>query len=241
MPAVIELRLRASWPLQATTRQLHGLACAVFEGHQSADHAGQDKPFSVWPLQILSAEPDRNWLLRTAWLRSGLPQAVLGAYGQLRLGHVTCIVTDVAYQPATHAQLAAGPGVAGAELEFHSPTYFSQNGTEVVLPDPRLILGSWWRRWNASLAAGSELAISEEAWRETHRAVRLASFDLRTEHMDSGRGHDRSGFTGTAALELAKGASSEMKQVLGTLTRFAVFSGTGAQTTHGFGATSISA
>jgi hypothetical protein len=239
VPAVIELRLRASWPLQATTRQLHGLACAVFEGNQSADHIGQDKPFSVWPLQILGEEPGANWVLRTAWLRSGLPQAVLAAYGQLRLGHVTCTVTDVAYQPATHAELASGPGLAGAELEFHSPTYFSQNGTDVVVPDPRLILGSWWRRWNASLPAGSELAISEEAGRETHRAARLTSFDLRTEQMDSGRGHDRTGFTGTAALQLAQGASSEMKQVFGTLARFAGFSGTGAQTTHGFGATSV--
>src|SRR5207247_273092 len=109
MPAVIELRLRASWPLQATTRQLHGLACAVFEGTQADDHTGPDKQFTVWPLVCAPSEPAERWLLRTAWLRPSLPQAVLAAYGQLRLGHVTCTVTDVAYQPATHAELASGP------------------------------------------------------------------------------------------------------------------------------------
>jgi hypothetical protein len=239
MPALIEFRLQVTRPMQATTRQLHGLACAIFEGNQSADHTGQDKPFSVWPLQILDDEPAANWLLRTAWLRPGMPQAALSATGQLRIGHVACTVTDVACELATHADLATGPAVSSAEVEFHSPTYFSQNSTDTVVPDPRLILGSWWRRWTASLPDQSELAISEETWRETHRATRLTSFDMRTENMDSGRGHDRSGFTGTATLELTKEASSEMKKAFSTLTRFATFSGTGAQTTHGFGATSV--
>lgn len=241
MPAVIELRLRASRPLEATTRQLHGLACAVFDGQHADDHAGAEKPFTVWPLTPDPGEPGTGWLLRTAWLRPGLPQAVLASYGQLRLGHVTCAVADVAYRPATHAELAAGPPLDGARLVFRSPTYFSQNGTDVLLPDPRLIAGSWRRRWNASLPEGDALVIGDEPWREIHRAIRLTAFDLRTQRMDSGRGHERAGFTGTATLRLGKDAPVAVQTRFGALARFAEFSGTGAQTTHGFGATGMTA
>ncbi len=234
MPVVLELQLRASWPLRATTRQLHGLACAVFEGSDADDHAGQDKAFSVWPLCRLdsgAADVLDGWLLRTAWLRPELPRSVLTAYGKLRLGHVTCTVTGITHQPASHAEIAAGPPLRQADLAFRSPTYFSQNGTDVVTPDPRLIAGSWRRRWNATLPPDADLQIDDEAWQQTHRALRLP--------MDSGRGRDRAGFTGTATIEVARNAPDEVRRRFGTLVRFAGFSGTGAQTTHGFGATSV--
>ncbi len=239
MPAVIELRLHAERPLDATTKQLHGLACAVFEGQQSDAHSGPEKAFTVWPLAPVREEPQTGWLLRTAWLRARLPQAVLAAYGKLRLGHVTCTVTDVAYRPATHAELASGPPLEAARFTFLSPTYFSQNGTDVVVPDPRLIVGSWRRRWNASLPEGDPLGIDDDAWREINRAIRLAAFDLRTERMDSGRGHDRPGFIGSASLPLDKDAPIAVRSGFGALARFAEFCGTGAQTTHGFGATTM--
>jgi hypothetical protein len=139
MPAIVEMRLRPSRVLEPTTRQLHGLACAVFEGAYSANHVGQDKQFTIWPLH---PDPD-GWLLRASWLPSGLPHSVLAACGQLRIGPVTCAITDLAFRPALHADLASGPSLNEARLTFRSPTYFSQNGTHVVQPDPRLIVGSW--------------------------------------------------------------------------------------------------
>ena len=95
MPAIVEMRLRPSRPLEPTTRQLHGLACAVFEGTYSASHVGQDKQFTIWPL---NPDPD-GWLLRAAWLPPGLPHSVLAVCGQLRIGSVTCAVTDLAFRP----------------------------------------------------------------------------------------------------------------------------------------------
>jgi CRISPR-associated endoribonuclease Cas6 len=237
MPAVIELRLRSERPLEPTTKQLHGLACAVFEGPDSDGHSGPEKPFAVWPLAQDAEESRNNWLLRIAWLRARLPQAVLAAYGRLRLGHVTCAVTDVAYRPATHEELAGGPGLDGTQLTFLSPTYFSQNGTCVVVPEPRLIAGSWRRRWNASLPDESPLRIGDDIWREINQALSMATYDLQTERMDSGRGYARQGFTGHATLRLAKSAPATARSAFGTLVRFAEFCGTGAQTTHGFGAT----
>jgi CRISPR-associated endoribonuclease Cas6 len=57
--------------------------------------------------------------------------------------------------------------------------------------------------------------------------------------MDSGRGHDRAGFTGTATLRMGRDAPAAARAVFGALVRFAEFCGTGAQTTHGFGATRV--
>ena len=54
MPAVIELRLcpDSAVPPQfePTTRQLHGLACTLFEG-TGTDHGNQEKAWTVWPLR----------------------------------------------------------------------------------------------------------------------------------------------------------------------------------------------
>jgi CRISPR-associated endoribonuclease Cas6 len=235
MPAIVEMRLRPSRPLEPTTRQLHGLACAVFEGTYSPNHIGQDKQFTIWPL---NPDPD-GWLLRASWLPAGLPHSVLAACGELRVGSVTCAVTDLAFRPALHKDLAAGPPLTEAQLTFSSPTYFTQNGSHVVLPDPRLIAGSWRRRWNTSLPDQDSLTIGDDQWRDLHHALRLTAFDLHTESRDAGHGHPQTGFTGTATLRLDKNAPTATRQAFGTLTRFAEFSGTGAQTTHGFGATSI--
>src|ERR1700735_5686083 len=121
MPTMIEMLLEAARPLQASTRQLHGLACAIFEGAQSGDHTGNEKPFTIWPLRHASAETGKDWLLRLAWLRAGLPQTVLAACGQLRLGSVACTVADVACHPVTHSQLATDPPCEAAEITFCSP------------------------------------------------------------------------------------------------------------------------
>jgi CRISPR-associated endoribonuclease Cas6 len=143
------------------------------------------------------------------------------------------------YHTATHAQLAAGPPIRHATIELHSPTYFSENGTDVVTPDPRLIAGSWRRRWNASLPDDNPLVIHDEQWRDLNRVLRMTAFHLQTQKMDSGRGRDRTGFTGTLVLALNGDVTSDTSQRFAALTRFAEFSGTGAQTTHGFGATSV--
>lgn len=139
----------------------------------------------------------------------------------------------------THARLAEGQALGSATVTFGSPTYFSQNGTDVTVPDPRLIAGSWRRRWNASLSDGDPLAVDDEAWKQTQRLLRLGAFDLRTVARDTGHGRDRLGFTGTATQWLPRNAPVRARKIFGTLVRFSGYSGTGVQTTHGFGATSL--
>jgi len=70
MPTLIELRLKASWPVREDTRQLHGLACALFGGHSRPDNA-----FSVWPLSRVPGGSDDEWTLRAAWLAAGAAPA----------------------------------------------------------------------------------------------------------------------------------------------------------------------
>jgi hypothetical protein len=241
MPIVVTLSLRSDWPLKADTRQLHGLACALFERASPADHIGSDKPFAIWPLRPHTGGAGLGWVLRAAWLRPGPPPASLDGQEKLRLGHVTCAVTETTLRSASHDQIASGAAATRADLTFSSPTYFSHNGTDLVNPDPRLIVGSWRRGWNASLPENHPLRVSDDCWKELRQSAALAEFDLRTATMDSGRGPMRTGFTGSATLRLSKSAPATAKAALGTLARFAEFSGTGAQTTHGFGATSLAA
>ncbi|HET9975609.1 MAG TPA: CRISPR system precrRNA processing endoribonuclease RAMP protein Cas6 [Streptosporangiaceae bacterium] len=233
MPTLIEMRLKATWQLREDTRQLHGLACALFEG-EGAGHSGQ---FSVWPLRPAAGGSADEWAWRVAWLPDGPVPSAAAAADALRVGHVSCAVTESMQRRVTHAQLAGGPAVSEVAVSFGSPTYFSRNGTGTVLPDPRLIAGSWRRRWNSSLPEEDPLVIGDEAWQDTHRALELAAFDLCTERRDTGHGRERAGFTGTATLRLDRTAPRSARAILGTLARFAEYCGTGAQTTHGFGAT----
>ena len=240
MPTLIEATLRAERPLRPDTRQLHGLACALFEGSEFPGHEGHDKPFAVWPLRPEAGVKEQAWTFCGAWLPGGAPPPAAIAPAEVRLGSIRCQVAEITHRSVPRAALTSGPPLGAADLLFCSPTYFSQNGTDVVLPDPRLIAGSWRRRWNATLPEGDALRIDDAAWRETHPAIRLAEFDLRTQRRDSGRGRHRAGFTGAAALRLDRGAPAAARAVFGALVRFAGFCGTGAQTTCGFGATRVS-
>jgi CRISPR-associated endoribonuclease Cas6 len=238
MPTLIEIRLKATWTVHPDTRQLHGLACALFEA-DGGEHLGHDKPFAVWPLSPASGSGLGEWTLRAAWLPDDPAPVSAITADQLRVGHVRCLVAESTQRRVTHAALAAGPGPAAVTVRFTSPVFFSQNGIDVLVPDPRLIAGSWRRRWNSSLPAGHPLAITDDAWKDAHRSLGLAAYDLRTECRDSGHGRGRTGFTGTATLRLARTAPSAARHLLGTLARFAEYCGTGAQTTHGFGATTL--
>lgn len=247
MPVIVELRLRAQGPRGSrkpsaigpgapdpTTRQLHGLACALFEGARIADdqHVASEKPFTIWPLR----PAPEGWLLRGAWLPPGFPQTVMAAAGDVRLGPVSYTVTDLALRTAAHDDLAAAEPADGARLTFLSPAYFSQNGAAVTDPDVRLIAGSWRRRWNASLPPGHDLHIGAALWRDIHLALHVTGSGITLQPRDTGY-RQQPGMTGTLTLRLESEASPTVRQAFAALASFAEYCGTGAQVTHGFGAT----
>ncbi len=168
---------------------------------------------------------------------------MLASCGTVRLGPVECTVTDIAFRPVTHEDIAGGPPVDGIRLTLLSPAYFSQGGRYVADPDVRLIAGSWRRRWNASLPADSGLLVNAELWRDIHLALHITGSGLRAETRDTGylatggRYRQQPGLTGTATLRLESEAPDEARRALRALARFAEYCGTGAQVTHGFGAT----
>lgn len=237
MPTLIDMRLKATWAIRPDTRQLHGLACALFE-EDHAGHTGNDKPFAVCPLRPGTAPDEWEW--RAAWLPDADVPVRAATADVLRIGHVSCSVTESTRRRVSHAALAAGSPLTVATVTFGTATYFSHNGADTVIPDPRLIAGSWRRRWNASLAGDDPLAIGDDDWTVTHRLLALAAFELRTENRDTGHGRERAGFTGWATLRLPRSAPMTARKIFGTLARFAEYCGTGAQTTHGFGVTTVS-
>src|SRR6266571_7560174 len=104
MPTVMTLRLTADRLLEPGMRQLHGLACALFEGNgtgdgpgqRGVDHLGQLKPFTVWPLQACAVGGrGQGSVLRASWLAADPPPPGVIMPGELRLGHVTCVVGEV--------------------------------------------------------------------------------------------------------------------------------------------------
>ncbi len=236
MPVIVGARITADRTVAVNARELHYLACTLLEaGDAEARHVGQDKPFAIWPLQ--PGASSAQWVLRVSWLRPDQPAPVVLTLDKVRVGQVDCVVTEIMSRAASHAQLAAGPVLVDAEVVFCSPTYFSHNGGTLLTPDPRRMAESWRRGWNAWLPEASELRISDETFQEVSRTVELAGFELRTASADSGYGREQAGFVGSVRLRLGRKAGVGARAAFSALVRFAEFSGTGAQTTHGFGAT----
>lgn len=238
MPTVVTLRVRSSGMRLPETRHLHGLACALFERPED-DHSAM-KLFSAWPAARAGDSRDSRGSclrLRFGWLHDEPPPAIPSTGGSVRLGNTRCVVEEVTEQKDSFGALAAGPPALSGTLSFHSPTYFSSNGEDVRSPDPRLIVGSYRRRWNAAVPGSAPWVVDDDLWQRLSRSLCLTTFDLRTAGMESG--HDRlgRGFIGTASLRLRPAVSNDLRAVFAALMRFATYSGTGAQTTHGFGAT----
>ncbi|MGH3342753.1 MAG: CRISPR system precrRNA processing endoribonuclease RAMP protein Cas6 [Carbonactinosporaceae bacterium] len=239
MPISYTLRLQTERPVQPETRHLHGLACVLFESAGSDEHAAPDKPFTVWPLTHMPGAGDTVWELRASWLPDHPPAAAPTVGAAVRLGAAGCEVTGVDCRAVRLAALAEGPPIGRAHLRFRSPTFFVRDGADMITPDVRLILGSYRRRWNASLPGGHALRIDDDTWRALARRAAFADFNLTTARMDTGHGRERTGFVGTAILRLSRDATQEERTAFSALVRFAPYAGTGGQTTHGFGATEL--
>jgi CRISPR-associated endoribonuclease Cas6 len=213
--------------------------CSAVPGTSAFTCHGVPASQSVYGTMLRPAGSPEAWEWRAAWLPDGLPPTNALTADVLQVGHVSCSVEETRQRRTSYAALASGPPLTAATITFASPTYFSQNGADTVIPDPRLIAGSWRRRWNASLPQDDPLAITNPEWTATHNLLSLAAYNLHTEHRDTGHARDRPGFTGTATLRLPKNAPTATRKIFATLTRFAEYCGTGAQTTHGFGATTV--
>ena len=139
-----------------------------------------------------------------------------------------------------------GPVLPGARLEFLSPTAFRDKGNDQVLPDPRLVFGSLFERWNAFAPEAMRI---DAAWPDfVARCVLIDELTrLNSERwiFAGGSRGAATGFTGTVGYRLVSAHKSGQwrsawdgaAEVLGVLADFAFYSGVGHHTTVGMGQT----
>ena len=118
-------------------------------------------------------------------------------------------------------------------LHFLTPTAFRSEGKRNVLfPQPELIFGSLFNRWNAF----STIKIDADLQPCFSSDILLSRYKLETRMINFGN-YQETGFTGQCSFILADVLAMEQVQHINALADFAVYSGVGAKTTMGMGQT----
>jgi len=117
------------------------------------------------------------------------------------------------------------------ELELISPTAFRSGGKRnVLLPEARLVFGSYLNRWREFSPVEVE---DVTPWLDE---IILSRYRLRTSILDFGF-YQETGFIGKCRFELASDIPENVAKSLNALADFAFYCGTGAKTTMGMGQT----
>ena len=117
------------------------------------------------------------------------------------------------------------------ELQFLTPTAFSQGGTNLPLPVPNLMFRSWLERWNnfAPVYLGGDELIAYLS-----NAILLKNHKIQTRSWQLHRGYVN-GFVGDVTLHIFNRADSLLANVADLLVQYARFAGTGMKTRLGMG------
>lgn len=130
---------------------------------------------------------------------------------------------------ATFEELYSAP-IKQAALRFVAPTTFRRKGLNVPLPDPMLVYGSLWQRWQAF----SDVAVDEAVYDEMAAAVALRAASIHTRVWKFPK-FMMTGFVGITEFELAREVTPEAAALFGALTKLAFLTGVGYRTTMGMG------
>lgn len=122
------------------------------------------------------------------------------------------------------------------ELQFNTPTAFSQGRTHLPLPVPELMFRSWLERWNhfAPVFLGSDELIAYLS-----SAVVISHHKIQTQSVQIHQGNIK-GFTGNVSLQILQRADPLLANVANLLIQYAQYTGTGIKTRLGMGQTKIS-
>lgn len=227
---------------------LFALARAQQPALAAALHEGDElRPFALstlWPRtrvggrrMTLAAETPCHFRLsllteEAVDLFYGALTAAQGAGMPLRLGSSLFTITTTAME-AGHGAVpyAALPvGVERAVLRFLSPTTFRRDGQAYPLPDPVLVYGSLWRKWQAF----SDLPAPPALFDELLAALALSRAAVHTRGWQFSR-YLLTGFTGVAEFVLTQPVSLDAALLFGALSRFARYASVGLRTTMGLG------
>ena len=244
----------------ALARALHAwLLNALPPALATALHAGNDlRPITISNLMgggkpdegRVALVPGRPAYLRLTALTHELEQALLAclpaAGDPLPLLDLPLRVTSVAHDVSEHPwagqascvdliqqhTLQSGPTPTSLTLDFISPTLFHVAGREVPLPDPALVFGSLWRKWNAF--APRPLPDEVEAFARTQ--VELGRFHLRSQivlNQQAGKG-DQAGFVGQVSFRFRR-PDPYAARALALLAAYALWAGVGYGASRGLG------
>jgi CRISPR-associated endoribonuclease Cas6 len=117
-----------------------------------------------------------------------------------------------------------------AILRFVSPTTFRRDGLNIPLPDPGLVYGSLWQKWQHF----SDVRVEQEVFDEMMTALALSGAEIRTWVWKFPR-FKMLGFAGVTRFELVHNVSPEARKLFGGLSSLAFYSGVGYQTAMGMG------
>lgn len=206
----------------------------------------QPAPMRELTVRIASLD-DRIYPAITAWaLRVGENTP------RLRLGRADFQVTRILVtahsgEPwagyATFDQLMsqASDQTTFIELEFTTPTCFSQGARDEPLPLPRHVFGGLARRWNAAFADRLEIPIEPPGEtggflsRVEQHVVMVHPFQFRSAIVDLGGGRRITGFVGRATYRVTSSPMPNFVCIINLLAEAAFFMGLGKKTSYGCG------
>lgn len=207
----------------------------------SFHEAGAPKPYSIGPMAaIASSECCFEIAILADWLSAVLLEGSANPGDPILLGQQRY---QLASSPATVMKadwndLIGRPARRPWRLGLLTPTAHHASAKPrrvVVAPDPALYFGSWLGRWKSC----SGLPTPESIDSAIRESLVVSAFKGGTsmERLDEARPFI--GFMGEVAFDIAPNAGVDRaaEDFLGTLVRFAEFSGTGVETMRGMGQT----
>jgi len=118
------------------------------------------------------------------------------------------------------------------DMEFLTPTVFRSGGRRNnVFPEPALVFGSYWNRWQAL----SPVKMDEDL-KSNFEKISVTRYRLETGIWDFGS-YQEVGYSGTCRFEIDPNVPDDKIACINALSDFAQFCGTGAKTTMGMGQT----
>jgi CRISPR-associated endoribonuclease Cas6 len=223
VPAILDLVLDSTDRPELYPARMHGAACALL-GHPEPN--GRPR-FSVSPL----VDHGDRMAWRLGWLADSPCRRTIRS---VLFGDTVHPVVDLHLTEWSFAELATSAPTRRADIEIHSPMYFSRGKRDHPLPDPVLIIQSLAGRWNHH--APEQLTLPPNALKALLAEVYLAGMDGRTVAGAVGHRMRQTGFVGDVTLALTRDADNATAALFTALLRYADIAGIGAQTGHGFGA-----
>lgn len=192
---------------------------------------------------FIAFQPDEFYQLSLCGLQETASKAIasLDLSSQLKFLGVTFEVSDrhdeiTSYEALYQTLVAAEPEpVKRFDLQFLTPTAFSQERTYLPLPVPTLMFRSWLERWNhfAPVYLGSDELIGYLGG-----AIALSYHKIQTQPFRIHQGQ-ATGFKGDVTLKALGHTDPLLANVANLLIHYAQFAGTGIKTRLGMGHTTI--